>query len=112
MTMIAQLDTTKTPSPVVALYTYNDSSYMVAPKWMDVTNVKPPIQTGCAYNLTTKVWTYPPAPEDMLAAVKTAVATNNAYLAITNPTAPQNEAQIKALTAQCTRLFNRRIGGR
>ena len=85
---------------------------MVAPIWMDVTSITPRIQTGCTYNLTTKAWTYPGAPESLLAWAKMQLATNNAYAALKNPTAPQNEAQIQALTAQQTRILNRRIGGR
>ena len=111
MTLIAQLDTTKTPAVVTALYNYLDSSYMVAPAWMDVTNVTPPIQNGCTYNATTKVWAYPAHPEDMVAAVKAAIAANNAYLA-GNQNAALQKTQIAALSSQINRLWIRRIGGR
>ena len=86
---------------------------MVAPAYMDVTSVKPAIQNGCTYNATTKTWAYPSAPEDMVAAVKAAIATNNAFVALKSPTNPaQMEAQIRALSTQINRLWIRRIGGR
>ena len=111
MTLVAQLDTTKSPAPVIAVYTYMDSSYMVAPAYMDVTSVKPAIQNGCTYDATKKVWAYPAHPEDMVAAVKAAVASNNAYLA-SKGGGKLDTAQIAALTSQINRLWIRRIGGR
>ncbi len=110
VTLIAQLDTTKSPALVIAMYTYLDSSYMVAPAYMDVTTVTPPIQNGCTYDTTKKVWAYPAHPEDMVAAVKAAIATNNAYLA-SNQNAALQKTQIAALSTQINRLWIRRIGG-
>ena len=111
MTLVAQLDTTKSPAPVIAVYTYMDSSYMVAPTYMDVTSVTPRIQNGCTYDATKKVWAYPSAPEDMVVAVKAAIATNNAYLA-SKGGGKLDTDQIAALSRQINRLWIRRIGGR
>ena len=112
MTLVAQLDTTKSPAPVVALYNYLDASYMVAPTYMDVTSVKPAIQTGCTYNATTKAWAYPAAPESLVTWAKAQIAINNAFLANKSPSPPQQLAQIIALTNQQSRILLRRVGGR
>jgi hypothetical protein len=111
MTVIAQLDTAQTPPVVTALYNYLDPTYMVAPKWMDVTNIKPAVQTGCTYTAATQAWTYPAHPESLLTWAKAQLATNNIFLALVNPTPVQTEAQLIALTVQQTRILNRRIGG-
>ena len=111
MTLIAQVDTTKTPAVVVALYAYLDSSYMVAPTWMDVTSVTPPVQTGCTYNTTTKVWAYPAAPKSLLVWRRVSLRSTT-RLSRTSPRVRRSSRADHRLTNQQTRILLRRIGGR
>lgn len=105
---IAQFDLTKTPPVVVDIYNYNDPTYMVGATWMDVTGLIPPVVPGCTYS--GGVWTYPKVPEDMVAVVRAAIATNNAYLT-SSQNAGLQRAQLAALTQQWTRWMLRRTGG-
>ena len=111
MTLMAKLDTTKNPPVVIDIYNYSDPSYMTGAAWIDVTYIDPPAEPGCTYNSTTKAWTYPSAPEDMVAWAHQQMAINEAFLALGNPTALQTEHQCQALTYQVNRVLLRRQGG-
>ena len=106
---MANLDTTKTPPVAVSIYPWIDTTYMTGPAWVNVTHVMPTVTNGCTYS--GGVWTYPAVPEDMVGVVRSAIATNNAFLALGNPTALQTENQVIAMTGQWTRWMLRRLGG-
>jgi hypothetical protein len=98
----ALVDTTQSPQPVLQLGNQPTSAAVDAPAgqaWVDVTGVTPAPQVGWLYDGTH--WA-PSLAEQQTQAWQ---ATNATYLALRNPTAPQTEKQVIALTAMVNALL-------
>jgi hypothetical protein len=107
MTDYAIVDTNTTPGGVVKIVTH-DPGVPSFPnpghpelEWVDITDVAPQPQIGWTYDGT--AFTQSQAAQD----AADALATNAAYLGMTNPSNAQTTAQVRALTSQITALIQR-----
>lgn len=114
MTVVAQIDHSQNPTVVTTVVDYGgddvpkvvkDAQQATPPGWVDVTNVNPRPGPGWTFDGTNFAQSSDQINQAaVLGKVHNAISSNLTFMAAQNPTAAQQLAQLKSLTAQVNAL--------